>query len=246
MHPFTIPPAIAARVVARCGTVHPFARLDPRRTALVVVDMQNGFMRADISHAYCDMAQHVVPAINKLAGALRTAGGQVVWIQNTFDSRVETEWSVMQDMVTPEARARRAAAMSDGTEGQKLWPGLDVHPVDQVVKKYRYSAFIQGSSALPDLLRAAGIDTVLITGTVTNVCCESSARDAMMLNFRTVMVSDGCAAVTDEEHAASLIAFHLQFGDVLTVEECIAGLVRTNDVPPGARAGEAVDKGAVT
>ena len=237
MHPFTIPPAIAARVVARCGTVHPFARLDPRRTALVVVDMQNGFMRADISHAYCDMAQHVVPAINKLAGALRTAGGQVVWIQNTFDSRCEVEWSVMQDMVTPEARARRAAAMSDGTEGQKLWPGLDVQPVDQVVKKYRYSAFIQGSSALPDLLRAAGIDTVLITGTVTNVCCESSARDAMMLNFRTVMVSDGCAAVTDEEHAASLIAFHLQFGDVLTVEECIAGLVRANDLP---------DQGAVT
>jgi nicotinamidase-related amidase len=237
MHPFSIPPAIAARVVARCGTVHPFARLDPRRTALVVVDMQNGFMRADVSHAYCDMAQHVVPAINQLAAALRTAGGQVMWIQNTFDSRVETEWSVMQDMVTPEARARRAAAMSEGTEGHKLWPGLDVHQVDQVVKKYRYSAFIQGSSALPDLLRAAGIDTVLITGTVTNVCCESSARDAMMLNFRTVMVSDGCAAVTDEEHAASLVAFHLQFGDVLTVAECIAGLVRANDVP---------DQGAVT
>ncbi len=230
MHPFSIPPAIAARVAARCGTPHPFARLDPRRTALVVVDMQNGFMRAEISHAYCDMAQHVVPAINKLAGALRTAGGQVVWIQNTFDSRCEVEWSVMQDMVTPEARARRAAAMSEGTEGQKLWPGLDVRPVDQVVKKYRYSAFIQGSSALPDLLRAAGIDTVLITGTVTNVCCESSARDAMMLNFRTVMVSDGCAAVTDEEHAASLVAFHLQFGDVLTVDECISGFVRANDV----------------
>ena len=46
----------------------------------------------------------------------------------------------------------------------------------------------------------------------------------MMLNFRVVMVSDGCAAITDEEHAASLIAFHLQFGDVLTVEECVAGL----------------------
>jgi nicotinamidase-related amidase len=64
---------------------------------------------------------------------------------------------------------------------------------------------------------------VLIAGTVTNVCCESSARDAMMLNFRAVMVSDACAAVTDEEHAASLIAFHLQFGDVLTVSECIDG-----------------------
>ena len=129
----------------------------------------------------------------------------------------------MQDMATPAARARRAAAMSEGTVGNQLWPALDVQPADEVVRKYRYSAFIQGSSDLPARLRARGFDTVLITGTVTSVCCESSARDAMMLNFRTVMVSDGCAAMTDEEHAASLIAFYVQFGDVLTVDECIAG-----------------------
>ena len=225
MHPFTIPPAIAARVAARCGTPHPFATLDPRRTALVVIDMQNGFMREDVAHAWCPMAERVVPAINRLAAALRQAGGAVYWIRNTFDARCETEWSIMQEMATPEARARRAAAMSEGTLGNELWPALEVRPEDEVVRKYRYSAFIQGSSDLAERLRARGLDTVLITGTVTNVCCESSARDAMMLNFRTVMVSDGCAAVTDEEHAASLIAFHLQFGDVLTVDECIAGFV---------------------
>ena len=224
MHPFTLPDPIQARVAARCGTPHPFARLDPKRTALVVVDLQNGFMREDVAHAWCPMAEHVVPAVNRLAGALRQAGGGVFWIQNTFDARCETEWSVMQDMATPAARARRAAAMSEGTLGHALWPALDVQLADEVVRKYRYSAFIQGSSELPGRLRARGFDTVLITGTVTGVCCESSARDAMMLNFRTVMVSDGCAAMTDEEHAASLIAFYLQFGDVLTVDECIAGL----------------------
>jgi nicotinamidase-related amidase len=226
MHPFTIAPAIAARVAARCGTPHPFARLDPQRTALVVIDMQNGFLREDLSHAYCAMAQHVVPAVNRLAAALRDAGGTVFWVQNTFDARCETEWSVMQEMATPEARARRAAAMSEGTEGHRLWPGLDVREGDAMVPKYRYSAFIQGGSDLPARLRARGLDTVLIAGTVTNVCCESSARDAMMLNFRTVMVSDACAAVTDAEHAASLTAFHLQFGDVLTVAQCIAGFRR--------------------
>ena len=223
MHPFTLPESIQARVAARCGTPHPFARLDPKRTALVVVDLQNGFMRQDVAHAWCPMAEHVVPAVNRLAGALRQSGGGVFWIQNTFDARCETEWSVMQDMATPAARARRAAAMSEGTLGNQLWPALDVQPADEVVRKYRYSAFIQGSSELPVRLRARGFDTVLITGTVTSVCCESSARDAMMLNFRTVMVSDGCAALTDEEHAASLIAFYVQFGDVLTVDECIAG-----------------------
>ena len=224
MHPFAIPDAIAARVTARCGTLHPFARLDARRTALVVIDMQNGFMRADVAHALCPMAEHVVPAINRLAAGLRAAGGGVFWIQNTFDAACETEWSVMQEMATPAARARRAAAMSEGTVGNALWPLLDVLPGDAVVRKWRYSAFIQGGSDLPARLRAGGFDTVLITGTVTNVCCESSARDAMMLNFRTVMVPDGCAALTDAEHAASLIAFHLQFGDVLTVDECLAGL----------------------
>jgi nicotinamidase-related amidase len=119
--------------------------------------------------------------------------------------------------------------MSPGTEGHALWPTLDVQPGDAIVRKTRFSAFIQGSSDLEALLRARGIDTVLITGTVTNVCCESSARDAMMRNFRTVMVSDGCAAVTDAEHAASLIAFHLIFGDVLTVDECVAGFAGAGD-----------------
>lgn len=224
MHPFTIPDTVAARVAARCGTAHPFARLDPRRTALVVVDMQNGYMREDIGHAYCAMAKHVVPAVNRLAGALRAAGGGVFWVRNYTNARSEAEWSVMQDMATPEARARRAASVGEGTEGSRLWPDLDVREgADEVVPKYRYSAFIQGSSDLAERLRARGLDTVLVAGTVTNVCCESSARDAMMLNFRTVMVSDACAAVTDAEHAASLIAFHLQFGDVLTVSECIAG-----------------------
>jgi ureidoacrylate peracid hydrolase len=56
------------------------------------------------------------------------------------------------------------------------------------------------------------------------VCCESTARDAMMLNFKTIMVSDGNAAANDQEHANSLIAFYLNFGDVQTTDELIAGM----------------------
>ena len=92
----------------------------------------------------------------------------------------------------------------------------------------------QKSNDVSFTIAAAPGLTISITGTVTNVCCESSARDAMMLNFRTVMVSDGCAAVTDEEHAASLIAFHLLFGDVLTVDECISGFVPPNSTETSA------------
>ena len=74
------------------------------------------------------------------------------------------------------------------------------------------------------MLRERGIDTVLIVGTLTNVCCESSARDAMMLDFRTVMVSDGCATTSAEEHNASLAAFYATFGDVMDTEFVIGRL----------------------
>ena len=73
-------------------------------------------------------------------------------------------------------------------------------------------------------MRAQGFDTVLITGTVTNVCCESSARDAMMLNFKTIMVSDANAALTDAEHNATLASIYSTFGDVMDTDfliECL-------------------------
>ena len=92
------------------------------------------------------------------------------------------------------------------------------------MKKYRFSAFLPGASELPERLRARGFDTVLITGTVTNVCCESSARDAMMRNFRVIMVSDGNAAMTQAEHEASLTAFYLTFGDVMDTDMLVRRL----------------------
>jgi ureidoacrylate peracid hydrolase len=123
-------------------------------------------------------------------------------------------------------RAKRAEAMTEGAKGHDLWPTLDVRPEDEVVLKYRFSAFLPGASDLPARLRARGFDTVLITGTVTNVCCESSARDAMMSNFRVVMVSDGNAANTQAEHEASLTAFYLTFGDVMDTDMLLRLLPR--------------------
>lgn len=224
MHPLAIPAEIVARVEARCGCAHPFEDLDPRRTAFVVIDLQVGFMDPAISHAWCPMAERIVPAVNRLAGALRAAGGAVFWIQNTHDASCDSEWSVMQHMATPAARARRVAAMSEGTPGHALWPALDVRAEDERVLKRRFSAFIQGSSDLEQRLRARGFDTVLIGGTVTNVCCESSARDAMMRDFRTVMVADCNAANSDAEHNASLAAFWNIFGDVMTADHVIERL----------------------
>src|SRR5262245_17328023 len=75
--------------------------------------------------------------------------------------------------------------------------------------------------------KARGIDTLLIAGTASNGCCESTARDAAMLNFKVIMISDASATETDDMHSMSLQFFYRVYGDVLTVDEAIAGLVAT-------------------
>ena len=203
------------RAVGRRGTAHPFAAITPQATALVVIDLQVGFMHPRGGYMACAAAVDSVPKVNALAGALRDAGGLVAWVQNTHDARCLQDWTVQQRMNTAESNARRNAAMTPGSEGHALWPELDVQAVDAVVQKRRYSAFMPGTCDLAPMLRARGIDTVIIVGTLTNVCCESSARDAMMLDFRTIMVSDGCSTTSAEEHDASLAAFYATFGDVM-------------------------------
>lgn len=227
MNGVTFPQSVIDRVIARRGTPHIFADLDPVRTALVVIDLQRAFMDETVGHAVCPAARDIVPNVNRLAATVRQAGGGVFWVKNTFDASCLTEWSVMQDISTQAMRAKRAAAMTEGTPGHDLWPTLDLQPEDEIVQKKRFSAFLPGASDLPDRLRARGFDTVLITGTVTNVCCESSARDAMMTNFRVVMVSDANAANTEAEHEASLIAFYLTFGDVMDTDMLIGRLAGT-------------------
>lgn len=222
----TIPDDVVERVLARRGSMHCFADLNPARTALMAIDLQNAFMLDGVGHAVVPEARDIVPAVNRLAAAVRETGGGVFWIKNTHDEACLTDWSVAHEIASPAMRDQRIAAMSEGTEGHAPWAALDVRPGDEMVKKYRHSGFMPGTPDLPDRLRARGFDTVLTTGTVTNVCCESSARDAMMTNFRVIMISDGNAANTQAEHDASLTAFYNIFGDVQDTEMVIANLRR--------------------
>lgn len=225
MHKIDIPQWVVDRVVARRGSRHAFSTMVGPRTALLVIDMQNAFLMEGVGHNIIAPARDIVPNINRLASALREHGGAVVWIQATATDAAVAAWSVLHDeMMTPVERERRIASTRRGSLGHKLWAELDVRPGDPVVEKTHYSAFIQGSSDIEALLRARGIDTVVVTGTVSGVCCESTARDAMMRNFRTIMVSDGNAARTDAEHNAALIAFYKTFGDIMTTDEAIGYL----------------------
>ena len=224
MHKISIPQSVIDDVVRTRGREHVFDNLDPVKTALIVVDMQNGFLMKGVAHALCEQAIEIVPNINRLADAVRRTGGVVVWIQTAATPETLQSWSVSVEMNGPERTAQRFDSLGPGTKGYELWAELDVKPDDAFVQKTRFSAFIQGSSNLEAVLRARGIDTVIITGTVTNVCCESTARDAMMRNFRTIMVTDANAATSDELHNASLSEFYLKFGEIMPTDMAIASL----------------------
>jgi len=214
MHRLGIPDEVRERVILRRGGVAVFDRLNPRRTAHIVVDLQNGFMGPG-QVMEVPMARMIVPNVNRISAALRTAGGAVVYTQHTADAEAVRTWSVYFDhFFTPECRARFIEAFTPGNSGHALWPELDVADHDMVVLKRRFGAFVPGSSDLHARLQERGIDTLIISGTVSQVCCEATARDAMMMNYKVFFITDACATLTDAEHSGTLSAMAHTFCDV--------------------------------
>jgi ureidoacrylate peracid hydrolase len=223
MHDVQIRQEIIDRVMARRGRVHLFDRLDPRRTALVVIDMQTTFCEPG-SPAEVPQSRDIVDQINQLSAALRLRDVPIIWILHANIQRNgRSDWELFfNHIVADEVRARTIESLAPGR--QEVWRDLTVAKDDVTIIKNRYSALINGSSSLERVLRNLGIDTILIAGTKTNVCCEATARDAMMLDFKVVMVSDCCAALSDDEHRATLETMIQQFGDVMTTEEVLTAL----------------------
>jgi nicotinamidase-related amidase len=106
---------------------------------------------------------------------------------------------------------------------------MDVQPGDLEIDKYRYGAFMCPAGGLKAALEAhPEIDTLVIAGTLTNCCCDSTARDGNMLGYKVVFLSDATATRTDEEHNAALLTLCLNFADVRTTAE-LAGMVAGAD-----------------
>jgi nicotinamidase-related amidase len=196
---------------ARRGRRHAFETLDPATSALVVVDMVTFFAEES------EQVRSVVPNINALAGAVRSTGGTVAWVTPAVTEPTASSIAFYGADVA-------AAYGASGAGG--LWPELDRRDGDVVAEKSAASAFFPGRSPLPDALTAAGVDTVLVTGTVTSVCVESTARDASTLGYRVVLVADACADMSDDAHNAALRTVYRSFGDVRPTADVRALLSR--------------------
>jgi len=220
MHNIQIRQEILDRLMARRGRINFYETIDPSRTALVVIDMQNTFC-APGSPAEVATSRGIVPNINALTTELRKDGVPVIWVLHAnTQHKGRSDWELFYNhVVSGEVRTRTLEHNSP--ENQAVYSELETSDDDIVIIKNRYSALTAGSSSLERVLRSMGIESVLIAGTKTNVCCESTARDAMMMDFKVTMLSDCCAALSDEEHRSALENIIQQFGNVLTSKEAL-------------------------
>ena len=222
-HPLTIPQYVYDRIMAKRGRLNVFDRFDPKKTALVVIDMQNFFV------AEVETAKSIVPNINRLAEVMRARGGLVAWVVMTVAKEMDAPslWPIYHDYFFTEAKMRaHKDGLTEGAEGHEIYPALDVRPEDLIAHKSRFSAFIQGASDLDEQLRKRGIENLVVTGTATNMCCETTARDAMMIGYRATIVHDASAARFDEDHLAGLTSFWQSFGDVRGTDDVIDNLLK--------------------
>lgn len=210
-HPSGIPEKIVKKVVARRGRLHAFETIDPKTTALVSIDLDEATVGAD------EEWRRVIANVNALAAAVRRTGGVVAWVL----SRMDTMPRHFRAILGEELATRYFNDGQTGGGGTRLWHGLRQETADLIVVKSGASAFFPGKCNLKEQLDARNIDTVLIAGAVTNICCESSARDATELEYKVVLVADALSGHAHGLHEATLATFYRIFGDVRPSHEVI-------------------------
>lgn len=209
VHQWRIDDSEYRRHERRRGRRFAYEVADPSRTCLVVVDMVRFFVDES---AY---ARGIVPNINRAATALRDAGGSVAWVVPSV--MAPSEWQV--GFYGTEVAESYAASGGSGAPSDRVAAELTVEVADLVVEKFASSAFFPGCCDLHEYLRQAGITRVMIAGTVTSVCCESTARDAAALGYEVIFLGDATADVSDLAHNAALRTVYRSFGDVRGVDE---------------------------
>lgn len=206
---WAIAPREFARMESRRGRRNAYEQLIPHTTALIVIDMVPFFVDANPP---CLTAAE---GIGHLATQLRHLGGTVAWVVPAVGD--PTAHAI--GFYGPEVAALYARSGGSVEPRRRIWSGFDIDVDDLVVEKSASSAFFPGRCDLHRQLTAGGIDTVLITGTVTNVCCESSVRDASTLGYQVVMVADLNVGGDFATRSSTFTVVYRTFGDIRTSTE---------------------------
>ena len=212
--------------------------INPAKTVLIVVDMQNDFV-AKGAPMETPAALAMVPMLAESLKACRAAGIKVIYTAHVH----RPDGSDLGNFKELDARIATHKALVDGTSGVEIYPALAPAPGEHLVKKNRYSAFF--GTDLDTVLREWGIDTVIISGTTTENCCLSTARDALFRNYRVVFLSDATATYdypdrgygampNADVHHATLVVLACSTAHVITVAEMKAYIAKAIARPPKA------------
>lgn len=208
----------------------PFFKADPRSTALIVIDMQNAFV--DEGAAFeTPPARAMIPLLERLIQFARAQKMPVIWTQS--DHRPPYGGLMLRKF---DAIGKRHAIWS-GDPSFEMYPHMlqpQEGPGEYRIVKHKYDSFFE--TGLDAILRYHKIETVVITGTATNVCCESTARAAFMRDYQVLFPRDTNATFDEAMHEATLRNIEMFFGRVLSTQEVLDELEQArNDKSSTAR-----------
>jgi len=210
---------LSARTSAWLDKITPFnthnLKLHVSKAALLIIDMQTFFLNPESPTFTCG-GLAVLPRIKELLAAFRKAGRPVIFTRHVhhpdgLDAGIMEWW--WQGMCI------------EGTPESEIHPELAPRHDEKVVLKHRYSAFY--NTDLETILRCRSIEDLVITGIMTNMCCESTARDAYYRDYRVFFTADGTGSINEEMHLASLLNLAFGFACVTTTADIIAQVIRS-------------------
>lgn len=202
--------------------------LRPEAQGLIVVDMQNDFVRDGAPQEVPD-ARAIVPTIQRLIDAFRTANRPVVFTRFIAGPGRTLMWAWSPECGEEQrscwrGHRRRYRDRAEELEGAAVIDELKVHPGDEVIDKYGYGAF--HDTSLAGALRARGVEQPVVTGTVTQICVEDTVRGGFHESFEMVVARDAVASFDPELHAATLRNLEMKFAYVTDADELVRGLMR--------------------
>lgn len=194
------------------------ATLQKADTALVVIDMQNGFCHPEGSFAQLGLdieaTNRAIEGCRRLIEAAREAGVPIIYTRYVYRPDYLDGGVLVQDILPALADAKSLAA---GTWDADIVDELEPQPQDFIVDKNRYSAFY--ATGLATILSSLRISNLVICGVTTNMCVETTARDASQMDYRVFVVGDATGELDEERHRVALTTIGFGFGWVVTVDD---------------------------